>query len=281
MRPMRREAYGGLQESIQRHLAIVSSSFKDKLTFRFDFCFSLVASIMTAGLLYYLWSAIYRNSTHIVLSMHALLTYVVLGQAFSFTRIAQAQRRMIDRATNSIQQGNIVFDLLRPIDYQVLQFSNSFGMFVAEFVLIDLPAYVFALVVFRIGTPASVSAALGFAVSVIGAFVLAFALDFLLTILAFWTSSVQGIMYAKKAVLDILAGSVIPLSLFPDWLRHAALVLPFRGIAFTPLSIYIGTTSGAAILVSILMQMIWAAVLVLATRLVWLRALRRIVIYGE
>jgi len=33
--------------------------------------------------------------------------------------------------------------------------------------------------------------------------------------LAFWTFEILGVLYAQKAVMDILAGSIMPLSLFP------------------------------------------------------------------
>ncbi len=140
--------------------------------------------------------------------------------------------------------------------------------------------HLFALVVFGIAPPASPLAALGFAASLVGAFLVAFSLDFLLMILAFWTYSAGGIIYAKRAGLDLLAGSIVPLTLFPDWLRGVALALPFQSLAYTPISIYLGRIGGAAIWWSILVQLGWATVLVLLTRLVWLRALRRLTIQG-
>jgi ABC-type uncharacterized transport system permease subunit len=99
-------------------------------------------------------------------------------------------------------------------------------------------------------------------------------------ILAFWTFSAVGIIYARRAAVDLLAGSIIPLALFPDWLRAVALVLPFQSLAYTPISIYLGRISGAAICWGILTQLGWAAALAILTRLVWLRALRRLTIQG-
>jgi ABC-2 type transport system permease protein len=209
-----------------------------------------------------------------------LLTYICLGQAFNFARIAWAQRRLLFRVNGSLRSGNIVFDLLRPADYQAMQFSEVAGQFVAEMLLINLPAYVFALMVFGIEAPASVGAAAGFALSLLGAFLVSFSLDFFLMILAFWTFGVQGIIYARRAAIDLLAGSIIPLALFPGWLRAIALALPFQGLAYTPISIYLGEIAGAAIWRSFLGQLGWAVALAVLTRLLWLRALRRLVVQG-
>ncbi|MEZ4677054.1 MAG: ABC-2 family transporter protein [Caldilineaceae bacterium] len=90
-----------------------------------------------------------------------------------------------------------------------------------------MPAYLAALWLFGIDLPASPVAAVGFVLSLGGAFLLVFAFDFFIGLLSFWTFSVWGLTYAKIAVTDILAGTLIPLTLFPGWLRSIAL-LPFR-----------------------------------------------------
>lgn len=271
---------GRFGELALRYWGIASTSVKEKFIYRFDFFSSLVSSLLTATLLYFLWRAIYHSSTNLGLPLQALLTYVVLGQVFSFSSFGMAQRRVQWGIVEHIQTGNITFDLLRPADYQAMQFAATCGTFVAEQLLTSLPAYLLALVVFGISFPASPAAGLGFAVSLLAAFLLSFSLDFFINILAFWTFSLQGILYAKKALLDVLAGTIIPISLFPGWLHAIAQVLPFQGLAYTPLSIYTGAITGAAIWRAIAVQLIWALALVVLTRLVWLRALRRLVIQG-
>lgn len=263
-----------------RHSGIASTSAREKLAYRFDFFVQTLWALTTAGLLYSLWSAVYRNATGLALPLDALLTYVCLGQIFNFTRLAQVQRRIIQRVTGNIHSGNIAYDLLRPVDYQAMQFSDALGLFLSEMVLANLPAYLVAVALFGIDAPTSPLAGLGFAVSIFCAFLLNFSLDFLVNILAFWTYGTTGAMYAKKALVDLLAGSLVPLALFPDWLRGIAMVLPFAGIANTPLSIYIGATVGAGIWWGIAQQLLWALAMALLTRLVWLRAVRRVAIQG-
>jgi ABC-2 type transport system permease protein len=149
-----------------------------------------------------------------------------------------------------------------------------------ETLMVSLPSYALALIFFGIDAPASWEAALGFVVSLACAFLLVFALDFFIGLMAFWTYSVWGLAYAKMAVVDVLAGTIVPLSLFPAWLERIAMALPFRGIAYVPLSIYTGAIRGAEIWTNILAQFAWGIALVLLTRLIWLRARRRLVVQG-
>ena len=268
----------GLCEATGRHAGIALAAIRERAAYRFDLATALLFSLMMMGLLHALWSAVYRDAAGLALPVGGTLTYICLGQAFSFTR--QGQHRAIERVSQAIRTGDIGIDLLRPADFQARLLAESAGAFAVETLLVSLPAYLLALLAFGIAAPASPLAALGFVVSLLGAFLLAFALNFLVIVLAFWTTSTFGLVYARKALVDVLAGAIIPLSFFPGPLREVALALPFRGIAYTPLSIYLGTVAGPAIWGGLLAQFGWAAALLALTRLLWLRALGRLVVQG-
>lgn len=266
------------REGVVRHAGVVLAAVKMELAYRFEFITAIVGTLLTTVMLYYLWTAIYNSAASMEMSYDGLITYVVLGQAFSFAR--PGQRRMMMRIASGIRNGNVSLDLLRPTDFQLLRLSETFGSFLMETAFVSLPAYALALLVFGINPPASVEAAIGFTVSLLSAFLLAFSLDFVIGVLAFWTYNVWGLGYAKIALVDILAGTLIPLSLFPDWLQGIALALPFQGIAYTPLSIYVGTLTGPDIWSAIGVQLAWGVGLALLTRLLWLKARRRLTIQG-
>jgi ABC-2 type transport system permease protein len=267
-----------IYETLNRQIGVAVAAIKQEMAYRFDFITATLGALLTMALVYYLWTAIYRSATTMQLSYEALITYVCLGQAFSFAR--PGQRRVLVRIGYGIRSGDVLMDLLRPTDYQLLTFSDTLGAYVMETMFVSLPSYLLALVLFGISPPASPEAALGFVVSLFGAFFLVFSLDFFIGLMAFWTFAIWGLGYAKIAALDILAGTIIPLTLFPDWLRRIALALPFQGMAYTPLAIYIGSIQGSAIWTSILNQFAWGVGLVLLTRLIWLKAKRRIEIQG-
>jgi ABC-2 type transport system permease protein len=271
---------GRLAALLSRCYGIALVSFKEKLVYRFEFAAAFVTTVLTAALQFYLWTAVAAGAPDLPLSHASLTTYVMLGQVFSFTRVGAVQRRVLYRVSGGIQSGGIATDLVRPVDYQVLQLCDSLGLFLAELLLTSTPAYAIALLLFDLAPPASFEAALGFAASLCCGFLLSFAFNFLLMMASFWTYSVRGVMRGQKAVLDLFGGALIPLALFPDWLRAIALALPFQGLAYTPLSIYIGAIRGNAIWWALLVQLVWALGLLVLTRLVWLHGARRIVIQG-
>jgi ABC-2 type transport system permease protein len=267
-----------LREGLNRHWGIGLAAIKGELAYRFEFFSAIVGTLLTTVLLYFLWMAVYDSAVSMAMSRQSLITYVVLGQAFSFGR--PGLRRAIVRISGNIRSGNVALDLIRPTDYQLLHFSDTLAVYITETLMVSLPSYALALLVFGIDAPASWVAAAGFALSLASAFLLVFSLDFFIGVLAFWTVSVWGLTYAKMAVVDVLAGTIVPLSLFPAWLERMAMALPFRGIAYVPLSIYTGAIRGADIWTNILAQLGWGVALILLTRLLWLRARRRLVVQG-
>jgi ABC-2 type transport system permease protein len=267
-----------IYETLSRQIGVAVAAIKQELAYRFEFFTATLGALMMMALLYYLWTAVYHSATSFAMSYQALITYVCLGQAFSFAR--PGQRRVLVRIGGGIRSGDVLMDLLRPTDYQLLTFSDTLGAYLMETVFVSLPSYLLAFVLFGISPPASMEAAIGFVVSLFGAFFLVFSLDFIIGLMAFWTYSIWGLGYAKIAVINILAGTIIPLTLFPEWLKRIALALPFQGMAYTPLAIYIGSIQGSAIWTSILNQFAWGVGLVLLTRLIWLKARRRIEIQG-
>jgi viologen exporter family transport system permease protein len=272
------ELIARLRDGLNRHWGIALAAIKSELAYRFEFFSAIFGTLITTVLLYFLWVAVYESAVSMQLSRQSLITYVVLGQAFSFGR--PGQRRAIVRISGNIRSGNVALDLIRPTDYQLLHFSDTLAVYITETLMVSLPSYVLALLVFGIDAPASWEAAAGFVVSLSGAFLLVFSLDFFIGLMAFWTVSVWGMTYAKMAVVDVLAGTIVPLSLFPAWLERVAMALPFRGIAYVPLSIYTGAIHGADIWTNILVQFAWGVALILFTRLIWLRARRRLVVQG-
>jgi len=267
-----------LREELNRQWGVVLAGLKSELAYRFEFFSAILGTLLTTVLLYLLWRAIYASAASMALSYQQLITYVVLGQAFSFGR--PGQRRVLARIGRNIYSGDVALDLLRPTDYQLLHFSDTLAAYVMETLMVSLPSYALAFLFFGIDAPASWEAAAGFVVSLVGAFVLVFSLDFFIGLMAFWTVSVWGLGYAKLAVVDVLAGTIVPLSLFPGWLERLAMALPFRGIAYVPHIKRSGVIRGADIWANILLQFAWGVALILFTRLIWLRARRRLAVQG-
>ena len=90
-------------------------------------------------LIYFLWTAIYNNATSMEMSYQALITYVCLGQAFSFAR--PGQRRVMTKIGYGIRRGDVILDLIRPTDYQLLTYCDTFGAYLLAKLRLKPPSW--------------------------------------------------------------------------------------------------------------------------------------------
>ena len=97
-----------VHEAIDRQIGVIAAAVKQGLAYRFEFFTAILGSLLTMTLVYFLWTAIYDSATSMEMSYQALITYVCLGQAFSFAR--PGQRYILVRIGAGIRSGNVLLD---------------------------------------------------------------------------------------------------------------------------------------------------------------------------
>ena len=128
--------------------------------------------------------------------------------------------------------------------------------------------------------PASLEAALLFPISMLLGFLVMVAFSMLVYISAFYTISPNGVRILVTSVLEFLAGGVLPIPFFPDWLRPVMYALPFASMQNTPYLIYVGHFAAGDALGGMVMQLFWVIALVLMGKGWMNRALKKVVVQG-
>ena len=265
---------------ILRCLGILKISLRERLRYGFDFFMSIVSTIGYGILYFFLWRSIYSYSTNISMQWSDLITYIMVAQAMNMTRYSASDRMPVHKMNSYIRNGDIALDLLRPVDFHLRRFLESAGYFVVDILWINIPVYLVFIIFLGINPPSSFINGIAFAFSIIIGYLLSFAINSMVLMLAFFTNNTNGIQIAKQAVIGFLAGPMIPFEFFPDWLRGFAEVLPFQGMAHIPISIYTGNSIGIDILWLLANQMVWTIIMLVISRLIWHRAAKKITIYG-
>jgi ABC-2 type transport system permease protein len=131
---------------------------------------------------------------------------------------------------------------------------------------------------------------LAFVLSLPGAWAINFFTMALLGSLAFYIDSATGLFYAWMGLYTLFSGYLMPLSLFPPWLRHLSDVLPFRYMLDAPVKMLLGwpvtggtrdTEAGRWLAYQSLgIEYAYVVVLIGALLLVWRHGLRRFAAFG-
>lgn len=259
-------------------LSFIRQAFSVTTIYRIQFWLQIFASFMAMYGMHFLWSALYdRNPGSVgAVSRESLITYAVLSMALESIMWASPERYM----AMMVQSGMIDTELTKPIDFQFQMFARHLGLFCANFLFFVLPAGLLGFWLLDLQVPASPGAGLLFVLSMMLAYLIVFGVGFLLGLLSMVTLNIESIRWAYSAVIMFFAGKVVPLWLMPGAVRRLAELLPFQGINYIPVAIYADQLTGAAAYQGLLVQAVWAVVLLGLGRIGWARIHARLVVQG-
>ena len=78
----------------------------------------------------------------------------------------------------------------------------------------------------------------------------------------------------------LLSGRMVPLSLMPGWAQTLADLLPFQWAFQFPIDVLLGRLSTAEVWRGIGMQVLWSAIAIGVTAVMWRRGVRRFAAVG-
>jgi ABC-2 type transport system permease protein len=266
-----------MYRGLSKYLEVIRLEMLRIITYRTNFVAMFFNSFVLVFMYSYLWRAVYANSPTIGdMTLSQMLTYVFVVRAIVVPFDNDIDWRLAERT----RTGDIAIDFIRPANLQLLQFAIAIGSFVMLFITTSVPVLALGAWLFGISAPASLGQFALFLFSLLLSFIITTSISYIFGMISFWTFSIHGILFAKIFVSEFLAGAAIPLSLFPDWLRRLAMVLPFQAVVNTPLSIYLQLIPQQSVAHLLALQVFWAVGLVGFGRFLLLKSYRQLEVQG-
>ncbi len=269
--------------SVGLYCHFIRLAFLKFLAYRLRYYTGVVSYTIFVSGHYYLYTALFAsrvadsgNATIGGLSIGEMITYVAIswiGRSFYFNNIARDLMHMIT-------EGEIAMQLIKPFHVQTVMMFEAVGESGFRLLMFTLPIMVVVVPLFDIGRPPEAALYFWTFLSFCLALVIYSQVNFLLGCLAFYMKNIQGVLRAKMVSMDFLTGVVVPFTFFPDWFQRVVEWLPFQGISYIPVTIYLGKRPGEELYLAVLLQLAWAVALFAAGRLVWRFSVRRVVVQG-
>lgn len=264
---------------LKKYITLTRAGMMEALQFRMGSVVVIAGNIIYLVIVYFLWKSIYASAgTDVVngMTFSDTLIYLVLATAlFGFMEMY-----LVWEMGRGIQSGKIVLDILKPIEYRSYLFWSLSGNLVMSFIMTFLPTFIIVFVMTH-GTIHLGLNLLLFIASVIMALIINFSIDFLVGTVCLYTESIWGINIMKEVIVLLLSGATIPIAFFPEPLKTIVYYLPFQSIHNAPLTLLINNNMPAKDIIStMLMQLFWCIVMVIASKLFWKASLRRITVNG-
>jgi ABC-2 type transport system permease protein len=229
-----------------------------------------VATIL--GVLSSLWRAVAEAGMPVAADPNGLVWYlaatewIVLSAPPIHIEIQEAVRR-----------GDVVCGLGRPVSYAGAAFAEGLGVLAIRAPVLAVTACAAAFVITGWMPPLSVLARVGSFGLVAAALITA--LYLWIGLLAFWLDDVSPVYWVTQKLMFVLGGLMLPLDLYPDFIRRAAVFTPFPSVLAGPASFVLpGGGAGSSALARSLA--LWICVAALAVGGVFRRATAALTING-
>ena len=223
-----------------------------------------------------IFQAFYENAdTGVPMTCEQVTTYVWLGQAF----IMLLPFRVDGELDGLIRTGNVSYELLRPVDFYSFWYARSIANRIAPAALRAAPMLVIATAAGWIRWPGPANLA-AFCAAIVAAVLLTSSISMLMMVSMFWTISGRGVNLVMSSALFLLSGMIIPIPLFPEFLKPVLHALPFCGLIDAPFRLFTEHAPAGAVAGLLIHQLAWAAGLIALGRVLLARAVRRLVVQG-
>jgi viologen exporter family transport system permease protein len=267
-------------QTVRRNLAVYAAFFamipKMFMAYVLWFWIGLVLNVIGMAILFYFWRAIYNDTTTISgLGLDQTLTYILL--AFIFMPLTRTD--LIWEFGGNIREGLIIHHLLRPVNFQGMNYAQSLGTLITS-LLLQVPMVVVAVLIFGLRLPTDPRTWLAFIVSALLGFTVMFFFQWFLACFTFYTTEIWGLAVLIDGMNFFLSGALVPLVMMPDWLRTLVLSIPFAQALAVPVGLLTGITplSDAPQVWSV--QILWIIGMWFISTLFFRVAVRKITVQG-
>jgi ABC-2 type transport system permease protein len=247
------------------------------LAYRGEFLLQLAGVAVQTVALLAVWRAVFAAGDGLVadMSWDQMKAYIFVSFLAGTLLSTFTDQQLAGR----VLTGAVSIDLVRPIDYQLSRFAEAMGFLAGELLSVLVMAGLLLTAFGGAAPPAPGQLGL-FLLSLLAVLPLKFALVYLVGLFCFWTGNFHGLSLARVAVTNILSGALVPIALFPEWLRLITYLSPFPGIVSTPALIYLGQARGDEALTLIGVQLAWVIALWSIARLLWRAGVRKLTVHG-
>jgi len=271
-----------IKRKLNIYFPFLKSVIQIMMSYRINFFVFVFGNLLKTFVVYYLWKAVFYNSTTSTLSgftLEDMIIYIFISGITAAT-ISCNTDGVIGQ---EVRQGSIAINLIRPINYEIRMLFDSLGAFVYQFTFVAVPIWL-ALVISRYvhtkSLPPSLGTILIYLLSLMLGFITLFLFNFCFGLLAFHVTGMWGLSNLKRAIISFVSGELIPIAFFPLWFQKCLSLLPFSSMNYIPVMIYLKKLTGAGLVQALSVQIFWVFALFLVSKWMWSRAIKQLTILG-
>src|SRR3954469_12512424 len=259
------------------YIEMIRIRFLMMLAYRTNYYSGILIYSINIGAYYFLWSAIYGGKEQIQgLSVLQMTTYVAvawMARAFYYNNIDR-------EIAAEIKDGKVAIEMIRPYNYLGMKTMQALGEGIFRLLFFSVPGMIIVALIFPISFSASPATWMFFFLSLVFSFIVNTQINLLTGMMTFFLFNNAGLIRAKRVVIDLFSGLLLPISFYPIWAQDLMTYLPFQAISYVPSMIFTEGFVGQEIYHAVLLQVVWVLILFIPIRLLWSLAKKHLIVQG-
>ncbi len=269
------------ERTMKKYISFFRLRFNMGIQYRAAAAAGVVTQFVWGFMECFLFRAFYEaDPAAFPMEFSATVSYVWMQQAF----LAVFATWMMDNEIfDMIKNGNIAYELCRPVSVYRVWFARNCALRLSRAALRCVPILLVAVLLpepFRLTPPADGRTLGMFAVTMALGLLVTVSIAMIVYALSFFTITPQGLTIFFTSAMEFFSGAIIPLPFLPQPLRTITELLPFAGMQNVPLRIYGGDLAGTEMARAVGLQVFWLAALLLLGGWLCGKGVRRIVVQG-
>ena len=260
-----------------KYIEMIRIRFLMMLAYRTNYYSGILIYSINIGAYYFLWTAIYGGKDSIQgMSVIQMTTYIAvawIARAFYFNNIDR-------EIAAEIKEGKVAVELIRPYNYLGMKTMQGLGEGIFRLLFFSLPGMVIVGLVFPLDLSGDFATWGFFAASIVLSFIINSQINLLTGMMTFFLFNNDGLIRAKRVVIDLFSGLLLPISFYPLWAQDVMKLFPFQAISYIPSMIFTEGFKGNEIINAIIFQGIWAVALLIPIQALWVVAKKQLIVQG-
>jgi len=284
-----RSTLRALRSTLRKYTNIFRASLIERMTYRGDFLLATFLRFLPMITTILLWSAIYQGaaeldrsqlgSEQIHFNYREMIAYLLLVH---ISRMFSSMPGLSPGIAREIRDGTLKRYLVQPLDMIGYLLAYRVAHKTSYIMASALPygLLFFLCRDFFIGMSPDALTWAAYVVALLLGFVIGFFFEMCMGLLGFWLLEVTSLLYIVMTVNFFVSGHMFPIDLLPSPWPEVLKALPFSYLAYFPATVILGKVQGAALAQGLVIEAMWAVGLVLLSRWLYRRGLRRYSAYG-
>lgn len=228
----------------------------------------IVPPLAQVAVAYFLWGAIYEST-----QKNTIGNYTFAQMIFYYILVScvyQMTRPDMGTILREIYEGTLTKFLVYPVSFISFKLSSH----AAHMTLVALQL-LFGIGVFSIFFNISdviTATYLEILLSIFALLIAGYLFFMIMTcleLLSFWLESAWALCIMLEFIVNLFGGKILPLALFPDWLKAISDILPFRYLVSFPVEVLQGHVSGSELYLSFIIALCWCGIFSTIAKIIW------------